>query len=109
MIGFRRVLPFLIVALAVPATLHAQDPALGSWRGHWARSGDTLHVTMAVQTGDAPNRYRVSFSADRLRVAGIPFNSAEREGCCVLRLTLRGDATTLFAKRRSSSRTARCV
>ena len=81
-------------ALLIPGILHGQDPTLGSWQGYWARSGDTLVVTVSIQPGDAPNRYRVSFSADRLRVAGIPFNSVEREGCCVIRLTLRGDATT---------------
>ena len=84
-----------IVALLIPGSLHGQDPALGSWQGYWARGGDTLLVTMLLQAGDAPNTFRASFSTDRLRVAGIPFNSAEREGCCVIRLTLRGDATTL--------------
>jgi alpha-beta hydrolase superfamily lysophospholipase len=94
----RRWLPRLrvaIVALLLPGILRGQDPALGSWHGYWARGGDTLLITMSMQPGDAPNHYRASFSADRLRVAGIPFNSAEREGCCVIRLTLRGDATTL--------------
>lgn len=83
----------LLVGL-LPAMLHGQDPALGSWQGSWARSGDTLLVTLDVQPGEAPNRYRASFSSDRLRVAGIPFASAERDGC-LMRLTLRGDATTL--------------
>jgi uncharacterized protein len=83
-----------IAALLIPGTLHAQDPALGQWHGSWARGGDTLLVTMTIQPGDAPNRYRAAFSADRLRVAGIPFASTEREGCCLIRLTLRGDATT---------------
>jgi alpha-beta hydrolase superfamily lysophospholipase len=50
---------------------------------------------MSMRVGDAPNHYLVSFSTDRLRVAAIPFNSAERDGCCVIRLTLQGDATTL--------------
>jgi len=85
----------LTALLIVPGILHGQDPALGGWQGYWARGGDTLLVTMSLQAGDAPNRYRASFSTDRLRVAGIPFNSAEREGCCIIRLTLRGDATTL--------------
>lgn len=79
----------------LPAVLHAQDSTLGSWQGHWARGGDTLLVTMSIQSGDAPNTLRATFSTDRLRVAGIPFNSAERDGCCVIRMTLRGDATTL--------------
>jgi len=84
-----------IAALLIPGILHGQDPALGAWQGYWARSGDTLLVTMSLEPGDAPDHYRASFSTDRLRVAGVPFASAEREGCCVIRLTLRGDATTL--------------
>ena len=86
---------FFIGALLIPGSLHGQDLTLGHWQGYWARSGDTLLVTLDIQPGDAPNRYRASFSSDRLRVAGIPFASAEREGCCLIRLTLRGDATTL--------------
>ncbi len=86
-------LPHCIALLAV---LQGQDPALGTWQGYWARGGDTLLVTMLVQAGDAPNTLRASFSTDRLRVAGVPFNSVEREGCCGIRLTLRGDATTLL-------------
>jgi alpha-beta hydrolase superfamily lysophospholipase len=84
-----------IAALLIPGILYGQDPALGAWQGYWARGGDTLLVTMSVQAGDAPNSFRASFSTDRLRVAGVPFAAVEREGCCVIRLTLRGDATTL--------------
>jgi uncharacterized protein len=82
--------------IALLAAIQGQDPALGTWQGYWARGGDTLLVTMSVQVGDAPNTFRASFSTDRLRVAGVPFNSVEREGCCGIRLTLRGDATTLL-------------
>lgn len=81
-------------ALLLPAVLHAQDATLGQWQGYWERGGDTLLVTLSIQPGDAPNRYRASFSSDRLRISGIPFSPAEREGCCLIRLTLRGDATT---------------
>jgi hypothetical protein len=84
-----------IGAIVIPESVHGQDPSLGPWQGYWARGGDTLLVTLDIRPGDAPNRYRASFSSDRLRVAGIPFASAEREGCCLMRLTLRGDATTL--------------
>ncbi len=49
---------------------------------------------MDIQPGDSSNRYRVTFSSDRVRVTGIPFSSAERDGCCRIRMTLRGDATT---------------
>jgi len=86
-------LPHCIALLAV---LQGQDPALGTWQGYWARGGDTLLVTMSVQAGDAPNTLRATFSTDRLRVAGVPFAAVEREGCCDIRLTLRGDATTLL-------------
>ena len=82
-------------AASLPVALHAQDPALGDWQGHWTRAADTLLVTMNIQPGDSSNRYRVTFSSDRLRVTGIPFSAAEREGCCRLQLTLRGDATTM--------------
>jgi uncharacterized protein len=87
-------LAFLVAAL-FPAALHAQDPALGSWQGYWTRAADTLLVTMDIQPGDSSNRYRVTFSSDRVRVTGIPFSSAERDGCCRIRMTLRGDATTV--------------
>jgi len=86
---------WMIAALLIPGILHAQDPALGTWQGYWARGGDTLLVSMSVQAGDVPNSFRATFSTDRLRVAGVPFNSVEREGCCVIRMVLRGDATTL--------------
>lgn len=82
------------IAALFPVVLHAQDPALGSWRGYWTRATDTLFVTMDIQLGDSTNRYRVTFSSDRLRVTGIPFSAAERDGCCRIRMTLRGDATT---------------
>lgn len=81
-------------ATFLPGILGGQDPALGPWQGYWARSGDTLGVTLDIQAGDAPHGYRASFSSDRIRVAGIPFASVERDGCCLIRLTLRGDATT---------------
>lgn len=84
----------MLHALLLAVAFHAQDPVLGHWQGYWTRVGDTLLVTMDIQPGDSTNRYRAIFSSDRLRVNGIPFNSAEREGCCRIRLTLRGDATT---------------
>jgi alpha-beta hydrolase superfamily lysophospholipase len=91
-------LPHSLIAAAVatifPVILSAQDPAVGVWQGYWTRAGDTLLLTMDIQPGDSANRYRVTFSSVRLRVAGIPFASAERDGCCHIRLTLRGDATT---------------
>ncbi len=83
-------LPLLFAVVA----LSAQDPAVGHWQGYWARAGDTLYVTMDIQPGDSASRYRASFSTDRLRVAGVPFESAERDGSHI-RMTLRGDATTL--------------
>jgi len=76
------------------AVLLAQDPALGHWQGYWTRDADTLLVTLEIQPGDSANRYRATFSSDRVRVTGIPFSSVERDGCCRIRLTLRGDATT---------------
>lgn len=83
-----------MLRLLLPLLLHVQDPALGLWQGYWARDADTLLVTLDVQPGDSANRYRATFSSDRLRVTGIPFSSVERDGCCRIRLTLRGDATT---------------
>lgn len=80
--------------LRLLAVLHAQDPLVGPWGGYWIRDADTLQVTMDIQPGDSANRYRATFSSLRLRVDGIPFASAERDGCCHIRLTLRGDATT---------------
>jgi hypothetical protein len=83
-----------VVAAVFPVVLRAQDPALGPWQGYWTRAADTLLVTMNIQPGDSTNRYRVTFSSDRVRVTGIPFSSADRDGCCRMRMTLRGDATT---------------
>ncbi|MEO8448567.1 MAG: alpha/beta fold hydrolase [Gemmatimonadota bacterium] len=92
--GQRRLKYTFATALLLPGILSAQDPALGSWRGYWARGGDTLLVTMELEPGDGPNRLQAAFSSDRLRVEGIPFTSVERDDCCRIRLTLRGDATT---------------
>lgn len=83
-----------IAVMLIPGLLPAQDLTLGSWLGHWVRGVDTLFVSMDIQPGDTPNHYRATFSSDRLRVEGIPFASAERTGCCRIRLTLKGDATT---------------
>lgn len=60
-----RIAPFCcwtIGAILIPGLLHGEDPALGAWQGYWARSGDTLLVTIDIQAGDAPNRYRAAFA-----------------------------------------------
>jgi uncharacterized protein len=76
------------------AALASQDPAVGHWQGYWVRHTDTLRVTMDIAPGDSASHYHASFSTDRLRVASVPFASAERDGSHI-RMTLRGDATTL--------------
>ncbi len=90
-------MPFRLAAVVVallPVVLHAQDPVIGTWQGYWTRAADTLLVTMEFQPSVSSTSYRVTFSSERVRVTGIPFRLAERYGCCRLRLTLRGDATT---------------
>lgn len=71
-----------------------QDRFGGEWRGHWARAGDTMAVTMHIQRDGRTGRYTATFDAERLRVSGIPFDTVRVEGCCNVTMTLRGDRTT---------------
>jgi uncharacterized protein len=81
----------LLLGIAVSAP--AQQSLAGSWRGHWFRMGDTMPVILEVRQ-DSSDRYSASFSADRLRVMGIPFTALRVEGCCDITMVLRGDRTT---------------
>jgi alpha-beta hydrolase superfamily lysophospholipase len=71
------------------------DSLTGTWRGYWSRAGDTMPVSMTVRRDSTAGTYAATFDADRLRVSGIPFTEAQLEGCCNVRLVLRGDRTTM--------------
>lgn len=89
----------LVSALAAVAvwahalTLPAQD-LRGTWRGYWARAGDTLPVTLAIGRDAASGAYQATFASERLRVSGIPFAAVRVAPCCTVSMTLRGDRTT---------------
>jgi len=83
----------VLSALSICTTAVAgQDLLSGTWQGYWSRAGDTMPVTMIVGHGSAG--YAATFSADRLRVSGIPFTEVHARGCCEVTLVLRGDQTT---------------
>ena len=88
-------LPCVLVMVCLAGAARAQERLSGSWQGYWTRAGDTMPVTMSVQYDANTGRYAATFAADRLRVAGIPFNEVRLEGCCEVRLLLRGDRTTI--------------
>jgi len=71
-----------------------QDRLSGTWQGYWSRAGDTMAVTMIVRHDSTARRYAATFTADRLRVSGIPFAEVQVRGCCDVTLVLRGDQTT---------------
>lgn len=71
------------------------DSLSGTWQGYWSRAGDTMPVTMKVRRASSTGAYAATFDADRLRVSGIPFTEVQLEGCCHVRLVLRGDRTTM--------------
>jgi uncharacterized protein (DUF885 family)/alpha-beta hydrolase superfamily lysophospholipase len=77
------------------ATRQRPDSLRGTWRGYWSRAGDTMLVSMKVRRDSGAGAYVATFDADRLRVSGIPFTEAQLEGCCSVRLVLRGDRTTM--------------
>ena len=81
------------VLAAAPAAVATGQSLAGTWRGHWARGGDTLPVTMHI--ADSAPTFRGSFDSDRLRVLGIPLTDIERgeEGAVTFRVV--GDATTM--------------
>jgi alpha-beta hydrolase superfamily lysophospholipase len=83
-----------LVALFTALGAVARDPMIGTWEGRWTRGGDSLDVVIEIDPAEAANRYRASFSSERLRVAGIPFASARHDGCCGIHMELRGDETS---------------
>lgn len=89
-------LPCALITLCfAPVVAGAQERLSGSWQGYWTRAGDTMPVTMGIEHDSSTGRYSATFAADRLRVSGIPFNEVRLEGCCEVRLLLRGDRTTI--------------
>jgi dienelactone hydrolase len=90
----------MLLCCLCPATAQSQDHLTGTWHGAWLRAGDTLPVTMVVRRDTTTRRYLASFSSDRLRVSGIPFQEVTLDGCCDVTLVLRGDRTTLDFKGR---------
>lgn len=93
-IAARRAAPGLVALFAALGAVAAKDPVVGTWEGRWTRGGDFLDVVLEIHPAEAANRYRASFSSERLRVAGIPFASARHDGCCGIHMELRGDETS---------------
>lgn len=89
-----RVAVWMLVLGAAPSAVKGQDRLEGRWRGYWTRAGDTLAVTMHLRRDPGTGRYTATFDAQRLRVRGIPFDTVGVEGCCRVRMTLRGDRST---------------
>src|SRR5215813_6859485 len=88
-----------LLTSTLTTSVAAQGSLTGTWLGYWARSGDTMAVTLDVRR-DSTGRHSSVFSADRLRVMGIPFTSVDLSGCCEVTMVLRGDRTTMkFAGR----------
>lgn len=85
-----------LIALWLPVNAEpVQDRISGQWYGYWLRAGDTLAVTLNITRDAGTGKYSALFDADRLRVIGIPFTDVSVEGCCNVRMTLRGDRTTM--------------
>lgn len=87
-------LPCVLVLVCLAGAARAQERLSGSWQGYWTRAGDTMPVTMNIRHDSSTGHYSATFTADRLRVSGIPFNEVRLEGCCEVTLVLRGDRTT---------------
>src|SRR5918999_3398662 len=83
----------LFCAFLPSVALTQGAPLAGTWRGYWARAGDTLPITLVVQR-DTAGRHTATFDSERLRVSRIPFAQVSTEGCCRVTLVLRGDRTT---------------
>lgn len=89
-------LPIALAILCIAtAQAHSQERLAGSWSGYWSRAGDSMHVTLSVHRDSSTGRYAAEFTADRLRVSGIPFNEVRLVGCCDVTMLLRGDRTTV--------------
>jgi dipeptidyl aminopeptidase/acylaminoacyl peptidase len=88
-------LPCVLVMVCLAGAARAQERLSGSWQGYWTRAGDTMPVSMRIEHDSSTGHYAATFAADRLRVSGIPFNEVRLEGCCEVRLLLRGDRTTI--------------
>lgn len=93
-----------VVSAFMASVLHAQATLTGAWTGYWTRAGDTLPVTMEVRR-DSSGRYSAAFASERLRVRGVPFSSVITEGCCDVRLVLKGDRTTATFRGRQAGDT----
>lgn len=88
-------LMFVVATLCLAALpMRAQQGLSGSWQGYWLRAGDTMPVTLDIRR-DTSGRHAATFATERLRVSGIPFNEVQSEGCCDVKMTLRGDRTTM--------------
>ena len=89
-----RVAACMLALCLAPQAATGQNRLDGDWRGYWTRAGDTLPVRMHVRRDPSTRRYTATFEAERLRVSGIPFDTVRVDGCCQVRMTLRGDRTT---------------
>jgi hypothetical protein len=81
----------LAAALAAPAAF-ARDPLVGMWEGRWSRPGGEVDLAMEIRPGAPSNRYAASLSSRGMHLDAVPFASALHDGCCGIRLVLRGAA-----------------
>src|SRR5262245_6988459 len=84
-----------VLFMTTNTVVSAQDRLNGDWRGYWTQAGDTMAVTMHIKPGPQAGHFAATFDADRLRISGIPFDTARVEGCCNVTMVLRGDRTTM--------------
>ena len=79
-----------VLLLALPVA--AKDLLVGAWQGRWTRGAEQLDLAMDIRPGDADNRYVATLSSRGMRLEAVPLASALHDGCCGIRLVLRGDA-----------------
>jgi len=88
-----RVRGVVALALALASTAaFARDPLVGAWSGRWSRGGEDVDLALDIRPGAAANRYVASVTSRGLRLDDVPVASALHDGCCGIRLVMRGDA-----------------
>ena len=93
----------LALLLSLAAQVRAEERLSGRWKGTWSRAGDSLPVILDVRQEPKTGGYTATFTSDRLRVSGIPFAEVQLQGCCDVKMVLRGDrTTTVFSGRLAS-------
>lgn len=87
-----RMLSFMaVLAVSFTGPVRAQENLAGLWKGYWQR--DQARLEVEVVFTHATTGYAGRFSAEQLRVVGVPFQRVSIEQGRVA-WTLAGDATT---------------